>query len=396
MKILGLFLVPEIRTGGHVRYLELMEALARVHEVLVLFNPYNGYKPQHFTQLPLKIDFAAPGPRRKGTRMLAAVKQFVRARGADGERDRLKLPEPPETLAADVVLVFGETHLRAAVHLARAAGARLVYGSRHNSFRNTALNFLRDGLPLADRAREFVRLFVDAGYERYVARRAAALVFQSQYDRDDFLSRNPRAARISHIVQGDILQPRFKPEFRGANSCTDPSKLAFIGTLGTRKGLGVLLEAVRLLAERGLRVELKIAAAGSDFSRFAAFLHEHGLEDRVEFLGRIPEVLPLLASSGLLVVPSEFDSFPNVVLEAIHVGCPVIGSDSGGIPEILDYPDALFPPGNAAVIADKIELLQKDVGAYARLRAACERRRDAFSFDWAGKWLKIMETEENA
>src|SRR6185369_8633477 len=60
--------------------------------------------------------------------------------------------------------------------------------------------------------------------------------------------------------------------------------------------------------------------------------------------------------AGALILPSLMENYPYTALEALSRGCYVIGSDVGGIPEIVDRParGTLFPPENKAILARKI------------------------------------------
>jgi glycosyltransferase involved in cell wall biosynthesis len=62
---------------------------------------------------------------------------------------------------------------------------------------------------------------------------------------------------------------------------------------------------------------------------------ERGLTNLVHFLGKIDVVAPLLASADLFLLPSQFESFGLSALEALACGVPVVGSDTGGIPEVV-------------------------------------------------------------
>jgi glycosyltransferase involved in cell wall biosynthesis len=119
------------------------------------------------------------------------------------------------------------------------------------------------------------------------------------------------------------------------------------------------------------------------------------LEETVTVVGRTNDPFELLREKDLLVVPSLFDSYPNVVLEALHTGTPVIGSRVGGIPDILRHEDLLFEPGNPAAIAEKIHKYAADPEEYARIRRLCAERKKDFQFDWIGEFEKIMAPELN-
>lgn len=372
-RILGLFLNDQIRTGGHRRYLELMEDLAaRGNEVTVALNERLAYEPTSFSALRVRARYV-----RRGFPPASAVfKAALKAR----------LPEL-RSLAPAWILIHGETHLPAAAYLKRALGCRLLFGIRSNVVRWSGIAMRESrGRPAAFLPALKEHL-VYRGYERLAARSAEVLAFQSSYDRDDFMARVGRAAGRTAIIGGNIGGPRFSPAYAGANRSESLRKLLFVGTLGERKGLRYLLEAMGILTRRGLtELELDVLGPGESLPEHQARCRALGIETRVRFHGRVADPFPFYRDAALLVVPSLFDSYPDTVLEALHLGLPVIASRVGGIPDQLVHDELLVPIRDAAALADAIEGPARDPSRYARLRELCAGRRASFDFDWAAAW----------
>lgn len=375
MNIVGVFLVREIRTGGHTRYLELMEALARRgNRVVVLMNELLSYRPQAFEAVAHPVRY-----RRHGFPPASWVFQRATRRRAHVIKE--------QCARVDFVLVFGETHLRAGATLARTFGAPLVYGQRSNAVREALTYLSQEGLGATQRLLLHAQLLKSRFDERRIARAADVIIFQSAYDRGDFLLRMPAAASRSAVVRGDISGPRFKAQYAGANKSASLRRVAFIGALGRRKGVDYLIDAIDILSRRGIReLHCDIFGPGKRRDELAASVKNRALSKEVAINGRVPDPFAVLASADLLVVPSLFDSYPNTVLEALHVGTPVIGSRVGGIPDQLQYDELLFPPTDAQAIADRLERCVREPAFYARLRELCAQRRAVFEFDWAEAW----------
>jgi glycosyltransferase involved in cell wall biosynthesis len=371
----GIFLNNELRTGGHTRYLELMEGLARRgNRVVVLLNSLLGYQPKAFHAILYPARY-----RRKSFPPASWIFRFAAGRCAKELRDRLK--------TADAVLVYGETHLGAGARLARTLNAPLVYGHRSNAVREMLTYLSEDGHPVWRRAAFRANLIKSVFEERKIARLADLIVFQSEYDREDFLSRVPWATGKDAVIRGDILGPRFLPEYEGANNSTSLNRIVFMGTLGLRKGIDYLIEAIMLLSDRGLTgLAFTICGPGDRLHELETRLRRANVPNEVRFHGRVPSPFPVISAADLLVVPSLFDSYPNTVLEALHVGTPVIGSRVGGIPDMLRFDELLFPAMDAEAIADRIERCVRDPAYYGRLRQLCSQRRVDFQFDWSEAW----------
>ena len=149
------------------------------------------------------------------------------------------------------------------------------------------------------------------------------------------------------------------------------TRLCFLGRVAPEKGIGVLLEALRLVRTK---VELDIYGIRSDLGfgiRDSGGESEPGIrnpESRIRWLPPVkPEkVVETIAKYDALVVPSVWlETGPLVVLEAFAAGVPVIGSRLGGIAEMVrDRVNGLLcDPGNASKIASAIEEIESDRGS---------------------------------
>lgn len=137
-------------------------------------------------------------------------------------------------------------------------------------------------------------------------------------------------------------------------------ELVFLGRLIEDKGLGVLLEALAILASRGVHPSLTVIGSGPDESLHRRQSHELGLTDQVEFTGplRGQALQERLSAHQLLVAPSVWDEpFGVVVLEALACGLVPVVSDSGGLPEAVGKCGPIVPRGNPDALAESISEL---------------------------------------
>lgn len=215
-------------------------------------------------------------------------------------------------------------------------------------------------------------------------------------DRCDFIRANSRAVvdeiERGHFIRLDRARLATVPHgvgaalpAPGAMSARGGVEVLFVGRLERRKGVDVLLEAmVPLLRELpGLR----LALVGDDMlpgpdgrSYRVAFEAAHrGLvrAGRVRFAGAVAEPALEAAYAGcdLVVVPSRYESFGLVLLEAMRHGKPCVASDVGGMPEVVvaEETGLLVPPGDAGALAAAIRRLADDPALRERLgRRAAE------------------------
>ncbi|MCW8086464.1 glycosyltransferase family 4 protein [Sabulicella glaciei] len=150
--------------------------------------------------------------------------------------------------------------------------------------------------------------------------------------------------------------------------------LAVVGVLLPLKRVDVAFEALRHLPAE-LLAGTTLLVIGDGPERAALEDHARGLP--VLFLGQRDDVPSLLAEvADILLMPSEKDAFPTVLLEAAAARIPRIGADAGGTPEaIMDSVDGvLVPPGDPEALARAIAELANDAQKARRLADAAERR----------------------
>lgn len=145
------------------------------------------------------------------------------------------------------------------------------------------------------------------------------------------------------------------------------------------KGIGVLIDALALLRDRGgPPVQAVYCGDGPDLDRFRQAVQTRGLEASFHLLGERDDVDRILPGTTIAVVPSTWqEAFGLSVVEAMAAGVPVVASRVGGIPEILRHGEngLLVPPGDPAALATSIARLLEDRALRETL--AGRARRDA-------------------
>lgn len=178
------------------------------------------------------------------------------------------------------------------------------------------------------------------------------------------------------------------PNFVPAGT-TDPSRrpsrrVACVSRLSDEKGVDVLLEAAVSLDED---VRVDIAGDGPDRARLERRARDLVPPGRIIFHGQVPrdQAMQLLRSADVTAVPSRcFENQPMVVLEAFSVGTPVVGSDLGGVSELIQdgWDGLVVPPGDPVALAVALQGLL-DRPAQARLMGSRGRDRTRTTFSAA-------------
>lgn len=206
------------------------------------------------------------------------------------------------------------------------------------------------------------RIFL--GLEKILDRMTDGLIFESGFAARLYADRI-RAGRAPRRIIHNGLQPR---DFEAVTARDDASDFLFIGELRNVKGVDTLLHALAALnRDRETPLTATIVGSGPDgeaLKRLAATL---GLAAVTAFPGAMPAA-HAFELGRVLVVPSLKESFPYVVLEAAAAGLPLIATDVGGIPEIVEGTGVnLIAPGDAASLARAmLEIVHDPITAQSR------------------------------
>lgn len=157
----------------------------------------------------------------------------------------------------------------------------------------------------------------------------------------------------------------------------------FVGRLVKEKNVACLLRALAALpaADRPFMV---LAGDGPLRSEIEAARAALDLENDIRLLGERKDATRLMGAADFLTLPSAYEGMSNVVMEAMAVGCPVLASDVGGNPELVEdgVTGLLFPSDDAAALAARLRDLSTDPALRARLSAqALQRMQTRYSVD---------------
>jgi UDP-glucose:(heptosyl)LPS alpha-1,3-glucosyltransferase len=186
-------------------------------------------------------------------------------------------------------------------------------------------------------------------YHRYLLRaehalfrhpRLRAVICNSAMVRDDIHRRFGVAAERLHVIYNgidlDVFHPRLRQHraaIRARYAIPDDALLClFVGSGFERKGVAPLLRA---LARLPANVYALVVGRDKHAPRYRRLAARLGVASRIVFAGSQADVRPFYGAADLLVLPTLYDPFPNVVLEALACGLPVLTSTSCGAAEVL-------------------------------------------------------------
>jgi len=224
---------------------------------------------------------------------------------------------------------------------------------------------------------------------------------QEETDLRELVSTKGEIEIIPCGTDTDIFSPQPKPDAKAKLGFSAKEQvILYVGRFDPRKGLETLVRAFAKSADDNRKL---VIVGGSDTKkgdhserdRIASLAETLGISDRVVFAGRVghDRLADYYSAADVTVVPSHYEPFGLVAIEAMACGTPVIASDVGGLrfTVIPDKTGLLAPAQDEIAFADAIEkILTNPQFAQQLQRRAIKRVRDRFSWSGVAEQLSLM------
>jgi glycosyltransferase involved in cell wall biosynthesis len=355
------FILPTFAAGGAERVASLLcnYWVEQGHEVIAL--TFEGAGDEQIYQLDKRVALrgvdALNRSRAVASRVLTNVRRVFRLRAA------LKAFRP------DAVVAFTTEANVVAIWSAFGLGVPVVVSERNQPDRPGLGRFTRAARRLS-----------------YPL--AAALVVQSeaiaQWSRARF-------ATPVHVLANPIRLA----SWGGAPRATRTHKqIVAAGRLVAQKGFDVLIASFATLAGAHPDWRLVIYGEGVQRETLEAEAGRFALGERIVLQGVSKDMRAALAAADLFVLPSRYEGYPNVLLEALASGCPVIATDCpGATAEILEDGKygLLVEPGNVPALTTGLERMMTDESLRRRLAAQAREAVSSLDVDVIGRrWIELL------
>ncbi len=172
-------------------------------------------------------------------------------------------------------------------------------------------------------------------------------------------------------VDSDLFAPLDRDIVRKELGLAGPTMVA-VGNVLASKGQDVAIQSLTILED----TELLLVGAGADEGAFRSLAHNLGVADRVRFVGCVMpgDLARYFSAADVSVLASMREGWPNVLLESMACGTPVVASDVGGVPEIITTPETgrIMKDRTPRALADAVLALRAEPPARQTVRAYAE------------------------
>ncbi|MFD1774194.1 N-acetyl-alpha-D-glucosaminyl L-malate synthase BshA [Paenibacillus rhizophilus] len=201
-----------------------------------------------------------------------------------------------------------------------------------------------------------------------------------------------------NFVDKRVYYPRDVSDLRGDFASPNEKILMHISNFRPVKRVADVVDIFARVS-RKIPSRLLLVGEGPELPKIQAKIAEMGLEDKVRFLGKQDEIAQVISLADVLLLPSEKESFGLVALEAMACGVPTIGSQAGGIPELVQHGETgyLAPIGDTAAMAEYAVRLLTDEALARKFRTACLKRacedfcKDAITDQYESIYHRVLD-----
>jgi glycogen synthase len=373
---------PPVVVGGLSRHVhDLVRGLAEEGHRPTVYTRSHPEAPPESTERGVRVVRVRGWPRRLTPKNLVRwVSGFNRA------LVRRALPdlrsEPPDVLHAhDWLVAWASEALRDEFGLPLVATIHATESGRHQG-----------------RIHGDTQRMID-GVERRLAWGADRVIACSEHMRREVGDLFDVAPEKVDMIPNEVDGSVFAGDGGGAARRWHGPLILFAGRLEYEKGVQTVLEALPSIERRVPSVGLIVAGAGTYRTSLEQRARDIGLDGQVRFAGFVeePDLRSLYRAADLVVVPSLYEPFGLVALEAMASGTPVVAADTGGLREIVEHGASglRFRPDDPGALADAAVRVLTEPGLARRLTTEAHRAL-AGRRSWAGVAARTVETYRRA
>lgn len=243
---------------------------------------------------------------------------------------------------------------------------------------------------------KFKTSFLLASYpwiQKVVLRYSDTVVVQAKFLLKYFQDRHKGLQFNGLILKNDCpktLKIHKSSKDLNLNENFESINLAFISPLFWEcKGLGVIVDVVKELERRNVKFTLHIVGDGPHMKRMKKELNDVEIDKKIIWYGWLTDLSKVVCNIDLTIVPSLYDSSPNLILEMLAIRVPLLASNIPAHKEMLIFDEILFE--DYIDLCNRIELYQSSNANRHEINKLLKERKHSLTFDWDKHFSEIMQ-----
>lgn len=238
-------------------------------------------------------------------------------------------------------------------------------------------HFHKINLTISERVDPYYNRNIISKIRRSLFSFADKIVFQT-YGARDYYSDNIKEKSI--VIPNPVIINKSVPKWNGINS----KEIIYIGRLDNyQKRLDLLVDAFSIVHQQYNSYILSIYGDGPDKNWLEAYIQERGLNNCIKLKGVTTCTYDIISNSKMLILTSDFEGIPNILIEALQVGIPIISTDCspGGARLLISDLEngCLVERGNITAISEKIMYLLNNIKLQNKLSFNAPKSIERFS-----------------
>lgn len=221
-------------------------------------------------------------------------------------------------------------------------------------------------------------------FSKYAIKTVDEHVVVSNYVRSYFLKKfHADSTVIYNGINVDQFVPcdRIRHRVRRKLGIQDHEKaILFVGTFNRYKNILTLIDSIPKVIQFHQDTKFVLIGTGELYDEVVSKIRGYGIERHVILINSVPDVLDYYSASDIFVLPSLNEMFGIVLLEAMASGLPIVASNGGAIPEVIENAGVLFNPDNADELANAIQKVISDRSLASKLKKIGWKRVNRYSW----------------
>ncbi|MBW4425202.1 MAG: glycosyltransferase [Nostoc desertorum CM1-VF14] len=243
---------------------------------------------------------------------------------------------------------------------------------------------------------------------QYVLNTASAIIPGNQ-DGADIMRKWDYHGLLEVMPQMGVDPEFFTPVTKSPTSDVPTFRVGFLGRLAQSKGIDLIFSAVAQLRDRGINSQIILCGSGSEEAALRKLAENLQIGDRILWRGAVPhnKAPDELSQFDVLVLPSRStatwkEQFGHVLIEAMSMGIPVVGSSSGEIPNVIGRSDLIFQEDDVSGLVAILERLvceptwRKEVAQYGISRVHQQYSHQKIAKRLVNLWQSVLDGQNGS